>query len=177
MNTKLIYLGLLILLTGCADLSMYNQVPAPIGGTAQHGNYPAERAPATVKTYALEDEQTGYMAPPEVAVTTERPAVVALLGGAQQFSEQGQYSLALAKLERAVRISPKNPQIWSELAKIRLAQQQYEMAISLAKKSNVLAAGDRVLQRHNWLLIADSFSLLGQTNAANKAKNKAASLL
>ena len=177
MNIKLICSGLLVLLTGCADLSMYNQVPAPVGGTAQSSNYPAQREPAKVETYALDDaEHTDYIAQPEAVVATNSPAIVALLDGAHQYREQGQYDMAAVKLERAVRISPRNPQVWHELANIRMAQQQYEMAISLAKKSNLLAAGNRVLQRNNWLLIADSFSYLGQASAANKAKRKAASL-
>ncbi len=174
---KLIYVSLLVLLTGCADLSMYNQTPAPIGGSAQNNDYPAQREPVKVETYGLDDtEPAGYISQPEAVVVTHSPAIVALLDGATQYSEQGQYDMAAAKLERAVRISPRNPQVWHELAKTRMQQQQYAMAISLAKKSNLLAVGNRVLQRNNWLLIADGFSFLGQASAANKAKNKAARL-
>jgi len=175
---QLMCLACLVLLSGCADLSMYNQTPAPIGGSAPTEQVPSQRAPVTLKTFPLDsDTISDYRPQPEIQRRVQKPAVIALLDGAQQFSAQGQYSLAAAKMERAIRISPRDPLVWHHLAKIRIAQQQYELAISLAKKSNLLAAHDRMLQRNNWLIIAESFNYLGQTGSANKAQQQAARLL
>jgi cytochrome c-type biogenesis protein CcmH/NrfG len=103
----------------------------------------------------------------------QNPAVIALLDGAYQQSESGQLDLAASKLERAVRISPRDPQVWSALAKIRLQQKKYALAVSLAKKSNLLSGGDKNLQRNNWLLMAESYDNLGQTESARQARQRA----
>lgn len=169
MKVKILGLAMLALLTACADLSMYRQVPAPVGDAA--GGYPVQRSPIPLETFPLDDAVT--IRPTDSLANVPSPAIIALLDDAHRSSEQGQFNVAAAKLERAVRISPRDPQIWHQLAKIRLAQQQYELAISLAKKSNLLAANNQALQANNWLLIADSFTHLGQIEPANKAKAQA----
>ena len=65
-------------------------------------------------------------------------AVIALLDRAQIDNEAGQREAAGASLERALRIEPRNPWLWLELAQLRLAQGQYAQAITLARKSNQL---------------------------------------
>lgn len=167
-------------LSACADLSMYNQVPAPIGrsGEAQ----PSQQYPQGVKTYPIEDtlpqESTKYSltAPSLPSLNVQNPAVVALLDSAHQQSENGQLDIAASKLERAVRIEPRDAQVWHALAKIRYGQNNHALAISLSKKSNVLAVNDRRLQRSNWLLMAACYKALGNTNSANKARENASRL-
>ena len=39
-------------------------------------------------------------------------------------------------LERALRIEPRNPSLWHELAGVRLLEGHYEQADSLAQRSN-----------------------------------------
>ncbi|MEJ2154345.1 MAG: tetratricopeptide repeat protein [Desulfobacteraceae bacterium] len=48
---------------------------------------------------------------------------------------------ARANLERAVRIEPRNPLLWQELARVQLEQGQYRQAENMAAKSNTLAGG------------------------------------
>ena len=149
-----------LVLPACADLSMYNQILAPMGRSGE----------ATVKTYPINqpNEDDSYFSPSG----DQNPAVVALLDSAYQQRSQGKYDIAASKLERAVRIAPKDSRIWHELANIRYQQQKFELAISLAKKSNVLAGKNRNIQKSNWILISKCYERLGDSEAARKARAK-----
>ena len=100
-------------------------------------------------------------------------AVVALLNKAQSQAAAGRMDEARASLERALRIEPRNPALWQELARIRLDQGQYRQAENLAAKSNVLAGADRNLQVENWHIIGEARSRLGDLQGARAAFEKA----
>ena len=175
MNAKILFPALLsLLLSGCADMSMYHQVPAPVGQAGQNVYTPAQQPSETAEVFALESpEVIQPLAYEADRLTTQNPAVIALLEGAQEKSEGGEHGLAVLTLERAVRISPSDPKIWHALANVRFSQAQYEMSISLAKKSNMLAKNNKLLQRDNWRLIAKNFTRLGQPDAARRAMDSA----
>jgi tetratricopeptide (TPR) repeat protein len=80
-------------------------------------------------------------------------AVASLLAKAEQREQQAQWEGAAALLERALRIEPRNARLWHRLAKVRLQQGRYDMAESLAQKSNALAKDDEELKRRNAELI------------------------
>jgi len=106
-----------------------------------------------------------------VTKTTRDPqqilAIDKLMLDAKQWREKGQYVKAVAVLERALRIKPRNPFIWSQLAELRYTQKQYRQAESLALRSNQYAGNDIALKQSNWVLIA---------NARDKQGNKAGSI-
>jgi len=87
-------------------------------------------------------------------------AVVSLLNKAKAQYTSGQLHEASASLERAVRIEPRNPYLWQELARVRLEQGQYRQAENLAAKSNSLIAIDGALRRENWRIIGQALSLI-----------------
>lgn len=95
--------------------------------------------------------------------TSDAPnqTVLALLAQAKRQERAGQPERAAAVIERALRIAPKNAELWHRLALLRLQQGQYALAASLAKKSNALAANDADLQRKNDTLIRQSHILRG----------------
>jgi Tfp pilus assembly protein PilF len=66
---------------------------------------------------------------------------------------------AAALLERALRIEPRNAQLWHRLAQVRLQQGQYHLAESLARKSNALARDDIQLQEKNTRLLKQARAL------------------
>ncbi len=80
-------------------------------------------------------------------------AVTTLLVKVEIQESQADWERAAALLERALRIEPRNAQLWHRLAKIRLQQGRYGMAESLAQKSNTLAKDDEALKRRNAELI------------------------
>lgn len=103
-------------------------------------------------------------------------AVVALLDRAQLDNNAGKRDAAGASLERALRIEPRNPWLWLELAQVRLAQGQYAQAITLARKSNSFAGRQPRLQSENWQVIGQARVAQGDTAGAEQAFKLAAEL-
>ena len=60
---------------------------------------------------------------------------------------------AAATLERALRLEPRNPRLWQELARVRLAQRDYVQAEQLAQRSNSWAGSDSALRAENARII------------------------
>lgn len=100
------------------------------------------------------------------------PAVVALLGHAEQQANDGDLRAAALTLERAIRIDSRNPVLWHHLATVRLAEGNVEQAEQLAKKSNALAAGNYALQARNWGLIAQARRTRGDAAGAQSAERQ-----
>lgn len=171
----------MLTLTACVDLSMYNQTPAPVGQSGQSSTYPSQSTEATVNTYPLEEsviqEQQQPASIPQVETyQSSNAAVVALLDSAYQQRQQGDLTVAASTLERAVRISPRDAAVWHELALVRFKQNKFQLASSLAAKSNLLASNNTDLQYQNWMLIAESKQKLGDAAAARQAERQAANL-
>lgn len=152
-------------------------VKAPQPSAAEDMQKPADDSkpvPAESKTEMVEQPS------PPVA-DTERmhqsgPAVVALLDDADKFSGQGNNQQAIASVERALRIEPKNPVLWNRLGRLHLQNGSWIQAITMAKKSNVLATGNRELQADNWQIMARARQGLGDAAGANEALKKAREL-
>ena len=81
----------------------------------------------------------------------------------------GKLSTAAASIERALRIEPRNPRLWQELARVRLKQGDYAQAESTAARSNSWAGGDSGLRAENWRLIAQAREARGDTEGARSA--------
>lgn len=96
-------------------------------------------------------------------------AVIALLDRADMDSKAGKGDSAGASLERALRIEPRNPWLWHELAQVRLSQGQYAQAITLAKKSNSFGGRQPRLQSENWRVIGQARVAQGDTAGAEQA--------
>lgn len=100
-------------------------------------------------------------------------AVLALLNKAHHQAAAGRMDAAGADLERALRIEPRNPVLWQELARVRLEQGQYRQAENMAAKSNALVAGSGYLQRENWRIIGEARSRRGDLQGARTAFERA----
>ena len=97
------------------------------------------------------------------------PAVIALMDEAEIHRRVGNLDSAVATIERAVRIQPRNAKLWHQLAVLRLQQDKPRLALDLAKKSNSLVASDHQLMRENWLLISNARRMLGDDSGAERA--------
>src|SRR6266851_887047 len=106
---------------------------------------------------------------PESAARTETIAIASLLDGARADTAAGRLANAAASLERALRIEPRNPRLWHELAGVRLKQGDYAQAESTAARSNSWAGGDSGLRAENWRLIAHAREARGDTEGARAA--------
>lgn len=114
----------------------------------------ATMPPPTEKTPAAASSQAMIMDAPIVKPAPRTSdAVLSLLVDARTATRDGQLDVAAAHLERAVRMDPRNPLVWNYLARVRLYQGRYDLASSLAAKSNSLASGDQKLMADNQEII------------------------
>lgn len=176
--------ALLLLLGGCAGVAKSPQppisIPEPISQPApvelpQAETAPLEQFPAEVPQAGADTivEPVPVIVPEAVPdpepVMSNNPAIIALLDRARIDTGAGKREAAGASLERALRIEPRNPWLWHELAQVRLAQGQYAQGISLARKSNSFAAQERRLQAMNWRVIGDARVAEGNPSEAEQA--------
>lgn len=113
-------------------------------------------------------------APAPPAARTESVAIAGLLDGARADAASGRLANAAASLERALRIEPRNPRVWQELARVRLAQGDYMQVEGLAARSNTWARDDPALRAENWRLIAKAREARGDAQGAQTALEAAA---
>ena len=138
------------LLAGCATVPGPESLPQP-------GQQPT--------TQAQPEEQ-----PPPVK---ESVAIAGLVESARSDAAAGRLPNAAASLERALRIEPRNPRLWQELARVRLRQGDYPQAENLAQRSNTWGGTDNRLRAENWSLIAQSRQARGDADGARKAQELA----
>jgi predicted Zn-dependent protease len=132
--------------------------------------------PTTPAPSATESGQTAVIAPLPKTALSDNPAVIALLDQAQTDNNSGRREAAGSSLERALRIQPRNPWLWLELAQLRLDQGQYAQAITLAGKANSFAGHDSRVQAANWQVIGQARVALGNSAGAEQAFKLSADL-
>jgi Tfp pilus assembly protein PilF len=110
---------------------------------------------------------------PVPAPAIENAAIASLMDGARSDVAAGRLANAAASLERALRIEPRNPRLWQELARVRLMQGEYAQAESVAARSNSWAGGDNRLRAENWRLIAQAREARGDAAGARAALDAA----
>jgi Tfp pilus assembly protein PilF len=118
---------------------------------------------------------TPEAAPPPVS-RSENVAVAGLMESARADVAAGKLSTAAASIERALRIEPRNPRLWQELARVRLQQGQHVQAEEVAKRSSSFAGSDNALRAENWRLIAQAREALGDADGARAARESAEKL-
>lgn len=159
--------GILMLLAACAGQTVSSRYPPPV---IERGE-PSAPGADTYPRY--EPPVAPPVSVPERTPAPSSAAVVALVERADSQYKAQDLDAAAASLERALRIEPRNPQLWHRLAAVRLDQGQFDQAIQLAAKSNSLAGGSRSLQARNWQLIATARRAKGDLAGAQSADQKA----
>jgi len=193
-NKKLWALTLVFLLQyGCSGFHGY-QPPAPIYTgrsvtnpyeTPQISSYPVDSTTEHRDSEAtLQQEPKGLT---ETVISNDSkapfntpvmvPAVVALMSESEQNSQAGDLESAVAVLERALRIDPRNPTLTYKLAELRVKQGKPRLAEDLARKAALLSAGNIELKRKSWLLISEARRMQQNYHGAKEAKLKAESFI
>jgi len=133
-----------LLLAGCATTPQPE--PAPVSTPAQVST------PASVETPEAAPPPVERPLPPR----SETTAVAGLMESARADTAAGRLANAAASLERALRIEPRNPRLWHELAQVRFRQRDYAQAESLATRSNTWAGSDAEVRAANQRLIEEA---------------------
>ena len=151
-------LGLLLLLAGCGEpiRQPFSSRPPAVVARPEAKPHPVPRPAGQPKASSA---QSALLAPPAMA----------LLDQAGEQADQGDLDGAVATLERAIRIQPKNPRLWHRMGELRLYQEKPLLAIDLAKKSLSLAQGDKKIIQGNWALIAEAKKRMGDPAGAAEA--------
>ncbi|MEX1080782.1 MAG: tetratricopeptide repeat protein [Halofilum sp. (in: g-proteobacteria)] len=150
----LLALAAALALAGCAGTA-----ESPGSEEPSEVEQPSERAPA--RTDGVVRHQV------------DNRAVALLWDDAEQARRSGDLDTAVTKLERAVRLAPEDPVLWSRLAEVRLRQDDFAVAENLAAKSNALAGDGRLLRYRNWLIIAVAREQRGDEEGAVQAREEA----
>jgi tetratricopeptide (TPR) repeat protein len=161
--------ALVVVVTGCANTGGYSNVPVEEASSRQgsvfdQSDYPTQGVPAQSgqgQSYPEEDypsqEATSQERAPVYSVPSSSPgnnsAVIALLGAAEKQRLSGDYMRAAATLERAIRISPRDPELYYQLAQVRYLQRNYHQTEQLCRKAISLASGDKKLLERCRLLL------------------------
>lgn len=103
-------------------------------------------------------------------------AVIALVESARADSDGGNFAKAAGALERALRIEPRNPRLWHELAQLKLKEGDYVQAASMAARSNTWVGTDKLLRAANWRVIGEAKRSTGDDAGARAAFDKADTL-
>lgn len=135
---------------------------------------PAAPAAGASGALAVTPPSEGPARPPAriARVETLSPAVMALVSEARVQASQGEFPLAAATLERAMRIEPDHPRLWIELGQVREAEHNYPQAEVMGRKA-LAVADDHATQALAWRLIAASLKAQGHTREAGEAAETA----
>lgn len=161
--------------SGCAMFGN-DQKPAPGQSRVLGTEYPPKTVQRPVKTqpYQVPEKIITQPIQSEVKPVTASPAVVALMSDANRSSKEGNLDAAVATVERALRIEPRNATLVYNLAELRLKQEKPRLAEDLAKKAILLSANDTGLKKRSWLLVSEARKMQGNQHGAAEAKKKAA---
>lgn len=110
---------------------------------------------------------------PRKVAEVSGPAVVSLVKQADQAAREGRPETAIAVLERALRIEPRNAFVWARLAEVRLQAGESQQAAATADRANSLARGNPYLEARNWRTLADARRQQGDTQGAQLARQQA----
>ena len=170
-----------MVLAGCAG----TRVPPPVvDGTQAAGpqdrvrttSQPAPKKPVqpviaetqvqTVQVAKIESQ------PAPGSASEISPAVLDLLEQADQQASDGNNDGAMATLERALRIAPREPEVYYQMGRLRLDMGEASEAEQLALKAVDLAP-DAFVRRDGWNLVALARDAAGDKAGAAAARAKA----
>jgi tetratricopeptide (TPR) repeat protein len=165
------------LISACSGLSG-KQKPAPIYNSKKQAGTQSYNPVIQTTPYAVPEQPVEMVPFKEQArpKPTKKPptaAVIALLNDADKHYNAGNFQSAVAAIERALRIEPRNASLVYRLAAIKLKQGEPGMAEDLAKKSALLAAGEPSIKKRSWLLIAEARRMQGDNFGAQEAQRYA----
>jgi Flp pilus assembly protein TadD len=69
-------------------------------------------------------------------------ATAALLQQSRQQTAGGDFAMATSSLERALRINPRDPELWLELGRLKLRQGDFAQAENMGRRGLAVAGAD-----------------------------------
>lgn len=177
---RIVALSVVLGLAGCATTPV-NVPPPPAPVPVRPLPPPKPVEPPRPVAKPVPPPATRYLptpppvAQPQIAMATAVPAARALLDKARLARRQGLLPEADALLERALRLAPRDSELYLETALVRLQQKNFAAASQFAQKSlSMLGGADALSSRQQrleaWGIIAESREALGDESGAEKAR-------
>lgn len=162
---------LLAILSGCATSQ-----PQPRSAPSSGPSTSTSTAGPTSSTTPQDDGRAQQPTPPPAVQPAPTPdasnATLALLQQSERAASNGSLTEAIAYAERAVRINPRQADLWTHLASLELQNQHPQTAIQYATKAVSLANGRPDWQRDAWLVIASAKENLGEHDEARDIRER-----
>lgn len=114
-----------------------------------------------------------YRVEPQEQAPLPAGQTATLLANANKAMQAGKPDRAEMHLERALRLSPRDAQLWQAMARVRFEQGNYGQAVQFCLKSNSLAGTNATIVRQNWLLMEKAYLKTGEKEKAAQARQKA----
>ena len=151
---------LLTLMSGCASTGgNVGVIDREKQGGPQQNEQPQTQDPQT-KEPGTGKVQVPVIAPPRSS------AAQTLLARANTALRDNAPATAILLLERAVRIEPREAQLWMRLSKAHLDKGETQIALQHARKAIALAGTDRNKQTGAWLQLANVYEAQGRDSDA-----------
>ncbi|MCL6417332.1 tetratricopeptide repeat protein [Aestuariirhabdus sp. Z084] len=132
-----------LLLSGCASNPQYYYVPEEDPGLVER---PVETHSAETETLQDEERQYSYVDPVPDVVSERPSSVEQLVRQSDHKLRNSRYEEAASLLERALRISPSDADLYYRLGTVRLRQGRYAQAEQLARRGMSLSHDSRQRQ-------------------------------
>lgn len=146
----------LVLLCLALGVSACSSTPTSPPVTDINDQAPIQRAPAP--SVRSEPDTTG-------ATTT-------LLARAKTARAAKDPASAIAYLERAIRLAPRDPDLWINLSAAHLDDRNLAAAEQHARKAIALSSSEPSLERRAWLQFADVLDAQGKTSEADSIRRR-----
>ncbi len=173
----------LLILTACSLTAPPRPAPQPRTPPSPQSQPPVEpQTPPAVPDSVPQEQLPPSPARPVPTAPVVRqyqlaPASRALVEQARKLTGSGDFPVAIATIERALRIEPANPLLWIELGQVQQAAGNYAQAESTARKALSLASADLAVQSAAWQLVARSLRARGKVQDAQRADAQAYALM
>ncbi|MBL6813966.1 MAG: tetratricopeptide repeat protein [Pseudomonadales bacterium] len=157
----MIFIFIATLLSGCAST----------GGNVKVIDGKDRGTPEATKPTRIEKSK-GKSPPTPVIAPPRSSAAQTLLARANTALREEEPGTAIVLLERAVRIEPREAQLWIRLSKAHLDQGDTQIAFQHARKAIALAGSERNKQTAAWLQLANVYAAQGRNSDAQNIRQR-----
>ena len=156
-----VFVLLVALLSGCAST----------GGNVGVVDSKSREKPQAIPPTRVEKSKDKKPPPPVIA-PPRSSAAQTLLARANTALSDEEPGTAIVLLERAVRIEPREAQLWIRLSKAHLDQGDTQIAFQHARKAIALAGSERNKQTAAWLQLANVYEAQGRNSDAQNIRQR-----
>ena len=112
------------------------------------------------------------LSPVEERLKKSPAASTSLLESAKQALQVDAFNQAEMFLERALRLEPRNGELWHTMGQVKFAKNHHAQAVQFCLKSNSLAGKDPQLIQKNWVLMEKAYLQMGEIEKAAQVRRQ-----